>query len=398
LAGTLAVANGGTGVTASSGASSVVLRDSNQNIFVNAIRENSTSTVTSGTLITLTVASSTVQVLTGVTAQNINLPDATTLPVGALFLFNNNSTATTTVRNQSGVNQIAYTAGMAGFVILKTNSTADGTWDYYSYIPSNIQWGTASLSATSTAASFSTLTLGTPLPAASGGTGITAIGTGVATALGINVGSAGAFVTNGGALGTPSSGTLTSATGLPISTGVSGLGTGVATALAVNTGSAGAVVLNGGALGTPSSGTLTSATGLPVSTGISGLGTGVATALAVNTGSAGAVVVNGGALGTPSSGVASSMTVDGTDAVGFRNVPIASKSANYTTVLADSGKAIFHPSTDANARTFTIDSNANVAYPLGTAQTYINQTTVNQRSAPKAPGEQSIVSLNNLWS
>jgi hypothetical protein len=38
-------------------------------------------------------------------------------------------------------------------------------------------------------------------------------------------------VQSGGALGTPSSGTLTNATGLPISTGVSGLGTGVATAL-----------------------------------------------------------------------------------------------------------------------------------------------------------------------
>lgn len=40
-------------------------------------------------------------------------------------------------------------------------------------------------------------------------------------------------------------------------------GTGVATALAVNVGSAGAPVVNGGALGTPSSGTLTNATGLP---------------------------------------------------------------------------------------------------------------------------------------
>jgi hypothetical protein len=56
-------------------------------------------------------------------------------------------------------------------------------------------------------------------------------GTGVATALAVNVGTAGAFVVNGGALGTPSSGTLTSCTGLPISTGVSGLGTGVATLL-----------------------------------------------------------------------------------------------------------------------------------------------------------------------
>lgn len=43
----------------------------------------------------------------------------------------------------------------------------------------------------------------------------------------------------------------------------SGLGTGVATALAINVGSAGAPVVNGGALGTPSSGTLTSCTGLP---------------------------------------------------------------------------------------------------------------------------------------
>lgn len=70
-------------------------------------------------------------------------------------------------------------------------------------------------------------------------------------------------VVSGGALGTPSSGTLTNCTGLPVSTGISGLGTGVATALAVNVGSAGAAVVNGGALGTPSSGTLTNATGLP---------------------------------------------------------------------------------------------------------------------------------------
>lgn len=136
----------------------------------------------------------------------------------------------------------------------------------------------------------------------------TTTGTGVLTALGINVGTSGAFVAQDGALGTPSSGTLTNATGLPISTGVSGLGTGVATALAVNTGSSGAVVVNGGALGTPSSGTLTNATGLPISTGVSGLGTGVATALGVNVGTAGAVVVNGGALGTPSSGTLTNAT------------------------------------------------------------------------------------------
>jgi hypothetical protein len=87
------------------------------------------------------------------------------------------------------------------------------------------------------------------------------------------------------------------------------------------------------------------------------------------------VTLTAPALGTPASGNLSSCTADGTDAVGFKNIPISSKSADYTTVLADSGKVIFHPSTDANARTFTIDSNANVPYPLGTALTFINMTS-----------------------
>ena len=81
------------------------------------------------------------------------------------------------------------------------------------------------------------------------------------------------------------------------------------------------------------------------------------------------------ALGTPSSGTLSSCTVDGTDAVGFRNIPQNSQSAAYTLVLADAGKHIFHPSTDANARTFTIPDNGTVAYPIGTAISFINMTS-----------------------
>jgi hypothetical protein len=52
-------------------------------------------------------------------------------------------------------------------------------------------------------------------------------------------------------------------------------------------------------------------------------------------------------------------------------IELASKSASYTLVLADVG--ILHPSADTTARTFTIDSNANVPYPIGKVLTFVNQ-------------------------
>lgn len=94
---------------------------------------------------------------------------------------------------------------------------------------------------------------------------------------------------------------------------------------------------------------------------------------------AGAVTISGvltiaanAVLNTPASGNLSACTVDGTNLVGFRGAPQNSQSTAYTTVLADAGKCIFHPVGDNNARTFTIDSNANVAYVIGTIIEFIN--------------------------
>lgn len=80
-----------------------------------------------------------------------------------------------------------------------------------------------------------------------------------------------------------------------------------------------------------------------------------------------------------------SLTLAGTDSttmtfppasasIGYLEVPPNSQSAAYTTVLTDSGKSIDHPAADANARTFTIDSNANVPYPVGTCISFSNMS------------------------
>ncbi len=188
---------------------------------------------------------------------------------------------------------------------------------------------------------------------------ITGLGTGVPTALAVNIGTAGAPVILGGAGGTPSTLGLINATGLPLTTGVTGLlpvangGTGTATpgliagthvnisgtwpnqTISVTGGGGGGgggdaltsdplsqfaattsaqlrgvisdetgtglLFFQGGDVGTPSAGVLTNCTGLPLGTGVTGLGTGVAAALAINTGSAGAPVLFNGAGGTPSS-------------------------------------------------------------------------------------------------
>lgn len=159
-----------------------------------------------------------------------------------------------------------------------------------------------------------------------------------------------------------------------VSAGVSGKATVASLVSAALTAAPATVPQGGTGLATLTSGAILTGNGTGNVTSITP-GTGVAAALAVNVGSAGAPVLFNGALGTPSSGNVGACTVDGTNTVGFLIVPSNSQSAAYTAVLADSGKAIDHPASDANARTFTIPSNASVAYPIGACISFSNMTT-----------------------
>ena len=143
------------------------------------------------------------------------------------YLINNTGTGAKTIKNSSGTG-ISVPAGKATLVYNNGTNVVDA------------------------ASYFTSLTLGSALPVASGGTGLSS-------------------GTSGGVLAYTATGTLASSAALAASALVIGggagaapstttTGTGVVAALGVNTGSAGAFVVNGGALGTPSSGTLTNCT------------------------------------------------------------------------------------------------------------------------------------------
>lgn len=76
--------------------------------------------------------------------------------------------------------------------------------------------------------------------------------------------------------------------------------------------------------------------------------------------------------GTPTL-VLSSSTVDGTNGVGYINLPQNAQTGSYTLVLGDSAKHIYHAS-GAGAATYTIPANSSVAYPIGTAITFVNMS------------------------
>lgn len=169
---TVGVAYGGTGVTASSGANSVVLRDANSNIVGNNfINGYSSVTAAAGTTV-LTAASAYYQRLGGSTTQTFQLPDATTLALGQAFVFDNDSSDTLTVVDNASAVIDTIPSGGYGYIFVESISTSAGSWGKYALLPSNYDFNT-------TTANFGGSTItnaiynGTAIAPGYGGTGLT---------------------------------------------------------------------------------------------------------------------------------------------------------------------------------------------------------------------------------
>jgi len=179
----LASSNAGSAVNFTAGTKNVsitypagrsVLRDANSNVSVNALFANTLATTASGTVVTLTAASAPAYVVSGSGGQTYQLPDATTLPVGAIYTFNNNqSSGTIIVRNNSATTVATVQSGSFLNLVLLANTPAAGSWESHFYVPANTSWSTNTLDypGSITNATWN----GAAIAASRGGTGATTL-------------------------------------------------------------------------------------------------------------------------------------------------------------------------------------------------------------------------------
>jgi hypothetical protein len=230
---TIAVAYGGTGVTSSSGANSVVLRDANSNITVNRVNQANTNTTAAGGTTALTAASSYIQTLVGTGGQTYALPDATTLTTGVAFVFNNLATGTLTITDYATATIGTIPSGGAGAVFLTNNGTTGGTWDLHAYLPEGVTFGTNAFNLGSAVISGGTWQGGTIQPGY-GGTGLTTFTAAnyalySTSASALTAGTLPAAAGGTGATATPTNGQLLIGNGTNFAVATLGTSTGIST-------------------------------------------------------------------------------------------------------------------------------------------------------------------------
>ena len=164
------------------------------NLTANSLSLGMQSIATAGGTTTFTVASPYYTIFTGTQGQTLVLPNATTLAVGWKYGIDNDSTQAITVNANGGGAFWIIAPGCDLYITCTGIGSAAGTWekDYSAAKAANGKSLTISNTLTLTGTDASSVAFGT------GGT----------------------VLYNGGALGTPSSGTLTNCTGLPYNTGI----------------------------------------------------------------------------------------------------------------------------------------------------------------------------------
>lgn len=138
-------------------AEKAIYADANGNASIENVFLGYTDTTSAGTTTALTAASNYYQKISGTNTQTFTLPDATTLPLGAAFIFDNDSTGTVTVNDFGSTLVDSISSGAIDYLFVESNSTSAGSWGKYSWIPAaynfsttTADFGTASVVAGST--------------------------------------------------------------------------------------------------------------------------------------------------------------------------------------------------------------------------------------------------------